>query len=66
MVQIPLKAKYLGHYKGRYNGGERPAPKKHRHKLNDKQKQLLPPQPKVTLVVNGLTGRGVLVREYGS
>ena len=61
-VQIKLKRKYLGHYKGRYQGGEKPAPKKNRHKLSDALKRNLPPQPKYVLFVNGRTGAGVLRR----
>lgn len=61
-VQIPLKAKYRSASKGRYSGGERPAPRKHRKKLNDAQKRNLPPQPVIHLVVDGLTGRSVFVR----
>jgi len=62
MVQIPLKMKYRSAYKGRYSGGEKPAPRKHRTKLSDPQKRNLAPQPVVHLVVNGRTGAGVFVR----
>jgi len=59
---IPLKAKYRSAHKGRYSGGEKPAPRKNRHKINDKQKAALPLQPKMMLIVDGATGHGVMTR----
>lgn len=59
---IPLKYKYTRGFKGRHQGGEKPAPKKHRHKLNDAAKRALPPQPVIHLVVDGATGKGVFTR----
>lgn len=64
MQQIKLKRKYLRAFKSTHPGGEKAAPRKTRKKLNDAQKKALPPQPKVALVVNGLTGAGVFVRTY--
>lgn len=32
-VQIPLRSKYLRVANGRFSGGERPAARKHRHKI---------------------------------
>lgn len=63
---IPLKAKYRSAQKGRYSGGEKPAPKKNRHKItNVKVREAIwATQPKVTLVVDGLTGKGVYHYEY--
>lgn len=60
MILIPLKRKYLAGFKSRNPGGEKPAPKKHRNKLNDAQRKLLPPQRKRVLVVDGKTGAGVM------
>lgn len=59
-MQIPLKRKYRFAPRGTYKGGERPAPRKNRNKINDAAKRLLPPQPARTLVVNGRTGKGVM------
>ena len=62
-VQIPLRRKYLRVSKGRYSGGERPAPRKHRNKIGaDKHQALYGPPPVVHLVVNGLTGAGKFVK----
>jgi hypothetical protein len=63
---IPLKRKYLSGFKSRHPGGEKPAPKKHRNKVtNPKLRDAIhASQPKVTLVVNGLTGKGVFHKEY--
>lgn len=49
--QMRLKAKYRSAHRSRYNGGENPAPKKHRRKLSDAMKRGLAPQPKVVLHV---------------
>ena len=61
---IPLKAKYRA-------GGSAPRHNKHsdngrvgpkRHKLNDRQKALLPPQPeKIMVMPNAYTGHTVMV-----
>lgn len=61
MMQIPLKKKYRSAMKGRYSGGERPAPKKNRRKVtNDAlRKAIQATQPIVVLHVDGLTGKGV-------
>lgn len=33
MIQIPLRLKYRRGFKGRFKGGERAAPRKHRKKI---------------------------------
>lgn len=59
-VQIKLKQKYRMGNKSRYQGGEKPAPKKRRVKIGkDKHEALFGKQPTVVLFVDGLTGAGV-------
>lgn len=60
---IPLKEKYRRAHKGRYKGGERPAPKKHRKKIGyDKHISLFGVPPVMTLHVDGKRGTGVMER----
>ena len=47
--QIKLKAKYLRGHRGRFHGGEKPAPRKSRRKISDIEKRRLPAQPAVVL-----------------
>lgn len=59
---IPLKAKYRRGHKGRFNGGEKPAPRKHRDKIGyEKHVKQYGVPPEVMLYVDGLTGKGKLV-----
>lgn len=61
-VQIPLKRKYLSAKKGTYKGGEKPAPKKHRHKIGNAEHVKRFGTPPVTIfVVDGRTGKGVFI-----
>lgn len=63
MIQIPLKRKYKTGFKGRFRGGERPAPKKKHTKIGyAKHVALYGEPPRVTLRVNGKTGKGVFVK----
>lgn len=58
-VQIPLKGKYRTAKKGRYKGGEKPAPKKHRTKTGSaKHNAMFGVPPVRVLVVDGKTGKG--------
>jgi hypothetical protein len=62
-VQIRLKRKYRTAHKGRYSGGEKPAPRKHRKKVGyDKHIKEHGVPPVIHLVVDGKTGAGVFVR----
>lgn len=57
-VQIPLKGKYRSAKKGKYKGGENPAPKKHRSKTGyAKHTAMFGEPPKRHLVVDGKTGK---------
>lgn len=61
---IPLKRKYRTATKGRYKGGERPAPPKKRNKIGyDKHVALYGTPPVWHLVVDGKRGTGVMVRQ---
>lgn len=61
MYQIPLKHKYTVGSKGRFKGGERPAPQKKRKKIGyDKHVALFGVPKARTFVVDGRTGKGVM------
>jgi hypothetical protein len=63
MIQIPLKKKYRSATKGRYKGGERPAPPKKRNKIGyAKHVALFGEPPVFHLVVDGRRGTGVMKR----
>lgn len=58
---IPLRKKYRSAHKGRFKGGERPAPKKHRKKVGyEAHVKRFGPPPPVMLVVDGRTGKSVM------
>lgn len=64
MIQIPLKKKYRTASKGRYKGGERPAPLKKRNKIGwDKHTARYGVPPTWRLVVDGRRGKGVMTRD---
>lgn len=61
---IPLKKKYRRATKGRFKGGENFAPPKHRNKIGyDKHVARFGEPPKMVLVVDGLRGTGVMVKQ---
>jgi hypothetical protein len=61
---IPLKKKYLSAYRGRYQGGERFAPRKNRNKIGRAEHVKKYGEPPVYhLVVDGKRGTGVMVRQ---
>lgn len=64
-MEIPLKYKYTHAMKGRFKGGERAAPLKHRDKINADEKKRLAARygiPRLkTLLVNASTGHSKMV-----
>ena len=61
---IPLKKKYRSAKKGTFKGGEKPAPKKHRTKIGHVAHVARFGEPPVYhLVVDGLRGTGVMVKQ---
>jgi hypothetical protein len=62
-ILIPLGMKYRRAYKGRYKGGENPAPKKKRNKIGLQKhmdRQGVPPQ--MVMVVDGYSGKARMQR----
>jgi len=63
-IQIKLKEKYRRGFKGRYKGGERPAPPKRRKKIGHAEHvKRQGEQPLVRLIVEGRRGTGLFVKE---
>lgn len=61
-IQIPLRHKYTLHYRGRYKGGEKPAPPKKRNKIGRiKHVAKYGEPPKAVRVVDGGTGKSRMV-----